>query len=226
MDIFSANAQDNKDSFPEYTGHDLGLTYSPKQSSFRIWAPTADKAQLKLYDNALIGDPLRSISMTKTTQGTWTATLNGDQKGKYYTFSIEYKGQWLSEVPDPYAKAVGVNGVRAMIIDLEKTDPVGWKNDKSPELKSKTDAIIYELHVRDASIDASSGIKHKGQFLGLTETGTKNNAGLATGLDHLVELGVTHVHLLPVFDYNSVNELLLNKTRLMEMCASKNSNNW
>ena len=128
------------------------------------------------------------------------------QKGKYYTFSIEYNGQWLDEVPDPYAKAVGTNGKRAMIIDLKATNPAGWQSDRSPALKSETDAIIYELHVRDASIDASSGINHKGKFAGLTETGTKNKAGLSTGLDHLVELGVTHIHLLPFFDYNSVNE--------------------
>lgn len=211
MESFFTEAQNNGASFPEYTGNDLGLTYSSKQSSFRIWAPTADKAQLRLYDNSISGDPVRSISMTRSAQGTWTASLNGDQKGKYYTFSIEYKGKWLDEVPDPYAKAVGVNGMRAMIIDLLKTNPLGWQKDKSPQLKSKADAIIYELHVRDASIDSGSGIKHKGLFLGLTETGTKNKAGLSTGLDHLVELGVTHIHLLPVFDYNSVDEIMQRK---------------
>ena len=211
MEIPLVNAQTNTASFPGYTGNDLGLTYSPKQSSFRIWAPTADKAELRLYEHAALGQPLRSVSMTKSAQGTWTALLKGDQIGKYYTFSVLYKGEWLDEVPDPYAKAVGINGVRAMVVDLLKTNPPGWNSDRSPGLKSKTDAIIYELHVRDASIDPNSGIKNKGKYLGLTETGSKNKDGLPTGLDHLVELGVTHIHLLPVFDYNSVNEVLLQK---------------
>ena len=91
----------------------------------------------------------------------------------------------MNEVPDPYAKAVGVNGKRAMIIDLNETNPAGWANDKSPVFKNPTDAIIYELHVRDASIAANSGIKNKGKFLGLTEKGTNNAEGLSTGLDHL-----------------------------------------
>jgi pullulanase len=109
-------------------------------------------------------------------------------------------------VPDPYAKAVGTNGKRAMLVDLKKTNPTGWEKDKQPTLKNATDAIIYELHIRDASIAASSGITHKGKYLGLAETGTKNPAGQSTGLDHLKELGVTHIHLLPFFDYNSVDE--------------------
>ena len=205
-DIFTGKAQNKKESFPEYTGKDLGLNYSAQRSSFRIWAPTAGRAQLKLYDQPLGTEPLQTISMTRSAQGTWTATIKGDHKGKYYTFSIEYNGQWLDEVPDPYAKAVGTNGKRAMIIDLGKTNPAGWQKDKSPVLKARTNAIIYELHIRDASIDASSGITHKGKFVGLTETGTKNSSGMSTGLDHLVELGVTHIHLLPFFDYNSVNE--------------------
>ena len=206
MEISTAPAQNKKESFPEYKGNDLGLSYSAQRSVFRIWAPTAEKVQLTLYSEPLLGTALQSMAMTRSAQGTWTATVKGDQKGKYYTFSIQYKGQWLDEVPDPYAKAVGTNGLRAMIVDLGKTNPAGWQSDKSPALKSKTDAIIYELHVRDASIDASSGITHKGKFIGLTETGTKNKDGLKTGLDHLLELGVTHIHLLPFFDYNSVNE--------------------
>jgi len=96
----------------------------------------------------------------------------------------------VDEVPDPYAKAVGTNGKRAMVVDLKKTDPTNWAQDKAPQLKNPTDAIIYELHIRDASIAASSGITHKGKFLGLTETGTKT-CRVTTGLDHLKELGVT-----------------------------------
>jgi pullulanase len=199
-------AQIKKENFPTYTGNNLGLTYSLKQSGFCIWAPTATDAQLKLYKHAAEGEAFKTIGLKRSKQGTWTALLAGNHAGTYYTFCIKYQGKWLDDVPDPYAKALGTNGKRAMIIDLNKTNPAGWEKDKAPVLKNATDAIIYELHVRDAGIAASSGIKNKGKFTGLTETGTQNNEGLATGLDHLTELGVTHIHLLPIFDYNSVDE--------------------
>jgi pullulanase len=196
----------NYASYPVYTGRDLGLTYSAVRSSFRIWAPTAEKVQLRLYNEGTGGDPVETKEMKKDKDGTWTITLTGNQQGKFYTFSASINGQWLAEVPDPYAKATGVNGKRAMVIDLPATDPPGWKVDKSPALPQATDAVIYELHVRDASIAVHSGIRQKGKFLGLAEKGTTNAAGLSTGLDHLKEMGVTHIHLLPFFDYNSVDE--------------------
>lgn len=204
--VFYCRAQNKKENFSPYAGSDLGLAWSPKQTNFRIWAPTATKAQLKLYNQPLGGEALQTIGLIKSSQGTWTATISGNHLGAYYTFRIEYKGKWLNEVTDPYAKAVGTNGKRAMIVDLKKTNPEGWSKDQSPVLKTATDAIIYELHVRDASIAASSGIINKGKFIGLTETSTKNKEGLATGLDHLTEIGVTHIHLLPSYDYNSVDE--------------------
>ena len=110
-------------------------------------------------------------------------------KGKFYVFKVQINGKWLNEVPDPYAKAVGVNGKRAMVVDLKTTNPVDWEKDKSPVFKNPTDAILYELHVRDASIAANSGIKNKGKYLGLTETETKNAEGLSTGLDHIKRIG-------------------------------------
>lgn len=192
--------------YPTYTGNDLGLTYSKAASSFRIWSPTATKVRLHLYQEGLGGDALTTIQLKKSVQGSWITNIPGDRAGTYYTFSVEHNDAWLNEVPDPYAKAVGTNGKRAMIVDLAKTDPDGWSGDKSPKLKSPTDAVIYELHVRDASMDVSSGVTNKGKFIGLAETGTKNPAGQSTGLDHLVELGVTHIHLLPFFDYNSNDE--------------------
>ena len=149
--------------------------------------------------------------MKKSKGGTWVAVLQGEQKGKFYTFRVQINNQWLNEVPDPYAKAVGVNGKRAMVIDQSDTNPDGWKDDKAPGLKNATDAVIYELHIRDASIASNSGITNKGKFLGLTEKGTTNNDGLATGLDHLKELGVTHVHLLPFYDFLSVDETKLDQ---------------
>lgn len=210
--LFSARSQSKIFSdYPVYPGHDLGLIYSPGQSAFRIWAPTADKAELVMYAEGIGGTALRHIPMTKSEAGTWQTVLQGDQEGKFYVFRILVNGKWLNEVPDPYAKAVGVNGKRAMVVDLHKTNPEGWSNDKSRAFNHATDAIIYELHVRDASIDGNSEIKHKGKFLGLTETGTKNPDGFSTGLDHLKELGVTHIHLLPSFDFNSVDETRLDK---------------
>ena len=146
------------------------------------------------------------MDMKKDLNGTWSAKVPGDIKGKFYVFKVQINGKWLNEVPDPYAKAVGVNGKRAMVVDLKETNPAGWEKDKSPVFKNKTDAILYELQVRDASIAANSGIKNKGKYLGLTETGTKNTEGLSTGLDHIKELGVTHVHLLPCFDFYSIDE--------------------
>lgn len=193
-------------SYPVYTGKDLGLTYSKAQSVFRVWAPTATQLKLRLYKTGTGGDMIDEHLMKKDREGTWVLTLNGNHAGKYYTFSALIDNKWMDEVPDPYAKAAGVNGKRAMVIDLASTNPQGWSQDRSPTLASPVDAIIYELHVRDASIAANSGIKAKGKFLGLTEKGTVNSAGLSTGLDHLKELGVTHIHLLPFFDYNSVDE--------------------
>jgi len=195
-------------SYPVYTGSDLGLVYSTNQSTFRIWSPPADNAQLLLYKNGLTEIASQVVQMKKGVNGTWIATLKGDQKGKFYAFRVHINNQWLNAVPDPYAKAVGVNGKKGIIVNMKQTNPPGggWEEDKMPPFGPPTDAIIYELHVRDASIAANSGIKSKGKFLGLAETGTKNEAGLSTGLDHLKELGVTHVHLLPSYDFFSVNE--------------------
>jgi len=207
VNIFSAKAQKSiYDAYPVYKGNDLGLTYSSDFSVFRTWAPTAEKAQIIFYNTGDGRESTGFLDMKKDLNGTWTAKVVGDIKGKFYVFKVQVNGKWLNEVPDPYAKAVGVNGKRAVVVDLKKTNPAGWEKDKSPEFKNPTDAIIYELHVRDASIADNSGIKNKGKYLGLTETGTKNADGLSTGLDHIKELGITHVHLLPVFDFYSVDE--------------------
>jgi pullulanase len=200
----------NFDAYPVYSGNDLGLVYSPERSSFRIWSPPADNAQLLIYKDGLTDAPVQIIQMKKSTSGTWTAVLKGNQKGKFYAFRVHIGNKWLNAVPDPYAKAVGISGKRAMVVDLKQTNPGGWEGDKSPPFKNPTDAIIYELHVRDASISPTSGIRNKGKFLGLTETGTRNNEGLSTGIDHIKELGVTHVHLLPFYDFYSVDETRLN----------------
>ena len=194
------------DDYPVYTGNDLGVNYSPQKTSFKVWAPKASEVKLRLYDAGNGGDATNTIDLEKADAGTWQITISKDLKNKYYTFQVLRDGAWLLERPDVYAKAVGVNGMRGMVADLNSTNPDGWQNDIKPPQKNFTDIILYELHIRDISISPNSGVKYKGKFLGLTETGTKSPEGVATGLDHIKELGVTHVHLLPSFDFNSIDE--------------------
>ena len=197
--------------YPTYTGNDLGVSYSSKATVFKVWAPMASAVKLRLYDAGNGGNAISIIDLDKATNGVWQTTVRHDLKNKYYTFQVMQDGKWLLEAPDIYAKAVGVNGHRGMVVDLQATNPTGWNADKKPLLKTFNDIIIYELHIRDISVDPNSGITNKGKFLGLTETGTKNPDGKATGLDHIKELGVTHVHILPAFDFNSVDETKLNQ---------------
>lgn len=185
---------------------ELGVSWSAKKTTFKVWAPKATEVKLRLYDAGAGGEAIKMVSMDKKARGLWKIVIQQNLKNKYYTFQVEQDGKWLDEAPDIYAKAVGVNGHRGMIVDLKSTDPVGWKKDKSPKLKSPTDIIIYETHIRDISIDPNSGIVHKGKYLGLAETGTRGPDGVSTGLDHIKELGVTHVHILPAFDFNSIDE--------------------
>ncbi len=194
------------DDYPVYAGNDLGVNYSPGKTVFKIWAPTAKAVKLRLYEAGEGGKALQIIQLNRADQGVWEIGIKQDLKNRYYTLQANINGRWLQERPDIYAKAVGVNGKRGMVVDLRSTNPDGWENDKKPELKNFTDAIIYELHIRDLSVSPNSGIQHKGQFLGLTETGTKSPDGESTGLDHIKALGVTHVHLLPSFDFNSIDE--------------------
>ena len=191
-----------------YTGDDLGATWTKEKTSFRLWAPTATAVTINLYQSGTPGteDLIERIDMTADVKGTWVAEKTGDLHGVYYTYSVTVDGK-TSEACDPYARATGVNGQRAMIIDLSSTNPEGWDTDKDPHYNDNiTDAIIYELHVRDLSVDESSGITNKGKYLGLIEAGTKNPSGQSTGLDYMKELGITHIHLLPVYDYASVDE--------------------
>ena len=191
-----------------YTGDDLGSTWTAEKTSFRVWAPTATAVKINLYTS---GDPtaddlIEQIEMTPDVNGTWVAEKEGDLHGTYYTYIVDVDGK-TNEACDPYARATGVNGKRAMVINLDSTDPEGWENDVDPHYgNAVTDAVIYELHVRDLSIDPDSGITNKGKYLGLIETGTTNSQGVPTGLDHIKNLGVTHIHLLPVYDYGSVDE--------------------
>lgn len=195
--------------YPVYEGNDLGFTYSPEQTQFKLWSPAASAAKLHLYEKGDGDNKIKSVDLKRGENGVWSANVKGDQKNKYYTFQVEQNGQWLQEKPDLYAQAVGVNGQRAMVVELSETNPEGWEADTKPALDNFTDIILYELQIRDMSIHESSGITNKGKYLGLIETGTKNPAGLSTGLDHIKELGVTHVHLLPTFDHRSIDETRL-----------------
>ncbi|PHF96674.1 type I pullulanase [Bacillus wiedmannii] len=192
-----------------YGGNDLGNIYTPQLTKFRVWAPTASEAKLVTYKkwNDKIGN---EINMQQSEKGTWNAELTGNQKGLFYTYKVKIGDKW-TEAVDPYARAASVNGDKGAVVDLEETNPKKWKTNKKPKFKNPEDAIIYELHVRDLSIQPESGIKQKGKYLGVTEKGTKGPEGVKTGLDHMKDLGVTHIQLLPIFDYASINEENLNE---------------
>ena len=197
-----------------YTGNDLGATWTKESTTFRVWAPTADTVAVNLYKSgdASADDLLESIPMTPDANGTWVVNKNGDLNGVYYTYYVvlDEKNGVVSEACDPYARATGVNGKRAMVIDLASTNPEGWEEDVNPNAAlTFNDAIIYELHIRDLGTHSSSGITNAGKYLSLTEHGTKTPGGVATGVDHMKDLGITHLHILPMYDYGSVDETKL-----------------
>ncbi len=190
-----------------YTGNDLGVTYTKASTKLRVWAPTAKAVSVVTYKEA--DAPSSSgalIKMTYDTKGTWVATLKGDQNGTVFNYRVSVNNT-VNEAVDPYVRATTVNGLRGVIVNLDATDPKGWNTSKPKFSGKPTDAIIYELHVRDLSMDASSGIpaKNKGKFLALTDLSTSNN-GQKTGVAAIKDLGVTHVELLPIFDFATVNE--------------------
>ena len=191
--------------YPYYQGSDLGVIWTPEKTLVKIWAPTAKMVEFRLYKDGKIGESFHKTQLQAGDNGIWTTVLMGDYEGKYYTFRIN-DGDWMEEVPDIYARCVGVNGLRGMIFNPKKTNPEEWENDKGPDVANPVDAVIYETHVRDFSIAENSGIQHKGKFLGFTEENTYTVEGTSTGLTHLKELGITHVHLLPVNDYFTVDE--------------------
>ena len=190
-----------------YSGS-LGTFWTPEKTAFRLWAPTAEAVSICLYRS---GDPgaddlLAQLRMQPDVCGTWAAERFGNLNGIYYTYLVTVDGQ-IREVCDPYARTTGVNGCRGMILDLTSVNPPQWDTDADPHAgKPITDAVIYELHVRDLSADPGAHIENKGKFLGLTETGTKTRGGHPTGLDHIKALGVTHVHLLPMYDFGFTDE--------------------
>ena len=191
-----------------YAGNDLGATWTKDATTFRVWAPTAEAVSVRLYETGAssVHSLIEEVPMTADVNGTWVLTKTGDLNGTYYTYNVTIDGI-TTEACDPYARTTGVNGDRAMVIDLDSTDPEGWENDKNPNADINfNDAIIYELHIRDLGTDSSSGIKRPGKFLSLTEHGTTTENGVSTGIDHIKSLGITHLHILPMYDFASVVE--------------------
>jgi len=213
-----------------YGGRDLGCTYSKTESVFRLWAPGAAKVTLALYEDTgsynadgEVTDHAGGleIGMKKLKDGVWFLRFYGDLAGRYYMYKIEHPDGTVRYAADPYSKAVSANGARSAIVDMEAWNPPGWESDRRPPLAGPEDAVLYELHVRDFSADPGAGFKHKGKYKAFTETGLRDEDGNAIGIDHLEELGVTHVHLLPVSDFKTVNEL-----KVDDPDASEPKYNW
>ncbi len=201
-----------------YNG-DLGVEIGQNDVTFSLWAPTANNVILNIYDDSVWGESKTHLALTKGSHGVWKYTAarldsKGKEKfvGKYYTYTVT-TSTGTQEAVDPYARSAGTNGLRGMIIDLDKTDPDGWENDelKVPadgyKVENYTDANIWEIHIRDFS-NKISGLSEseRGKYLAFTKEGLKNASGKPVGIDYLKELGITHVHLLPSYDYASVDE--------------------
>jgi pullulanase len=196
LDVSAARAVGGQELFElYYPGDDMGAVYSTRATSFRVFAPTALGVSCILYPSPTASTG-REIPMAPDCDGTWTTTVHGDLAGTCYTYRVNLGGA-VNEAPDPYARALTLNGERGVVVDLDRTDPPGWTTDRRPPFRHAVDAVIYEVHVRDYSASEYSGMTHKGKYLAFTEPGA---------LDHLVDLGVTHVHLLPVQDFASVDE--------------------
>ena len=198
---------DSKDFIENYTydGDDLGaLIQEDGTTTFKVWAPTASRVVLNLFEAGNGGSAFSSVDMERAEKGVWVSNQPVGS-GTYYTYTVT-TAVGEQEATDPYAKALGVNGDRGMVIDLDSTDPVGFENDTFySDLETYQDAVIWEVHVRDFS-NRIEGSSYPGKYLAFTETGLKNASGEPVGVDYLVDLGVTHVHLQPVYDYATVDE--------------------
>ncbi len=187
-----------------YDGDDLGAVIDGNTTTFKVWAPTASKVLLNLFTAGDGVDAYKTVEMVKGERGVWSHTEECGH-GTYYTYTVT-TSVGTQDAVDPYAKAAGVNGNRGMVVDLSLTDPEGWKSeDFKTGIESYSDAIIWEVHVRDFSNKIESS-QYKGKYLAFTESGLVNEHGIPVGVDYLKELGITHVHLLPVYDYATVDE--------------------
>lgn len=212
---------DNENFAKDYTyeGNDLGVSFdneaAPSKTTFKVWAPTSSKVMLNIFSSGdyNVEDGRKPIEMTLGEKGVFSTTVNEDLSGKYYTYTVT-NSMGTNQVVDPYAKSAGLNGKRGMIVNFTKLNQTidGWDADTRPAYgNSTTDASVYEIHVRDMTINPNSNVSenHRGKFLGLAEKNTsytKNGVTVSTGLSHIKELGVTHVQIQPFYDYSSVDE--------------------
>lgn len=193
-----------------YDGTDLGSTInSDGSTTFKVWAPTASEVVLNLYKQGHDDDThqgsYKDVKMKLGKQGVWEHTEPGVGHGTYYTYTVT-TAVGTQVATDPYGKSAGVNGNRTMVVDLDLTDPEGWDDTNfDTGISTYSDAFIWEVHVRDFSNLIQSS-QYKGKYMAFTERGLVNEHGVSVGVDYLVNLGVTHVHLLPVYDYATVNE--------------------
>lgn len=196
------------DSQYAYSGDDLGCNYTPERTTFKVWSPEASSVVLCRYEKGNGGSVIEEVSMTRGDKGVWSVTVDGNIVDTYYTYKVTVNGT-TKEAVDIYAKAVGVNGDRAMVVDLDSTDPENWDTNYQREKTNLSDIIVWEIHIRDFSIDASSGVstENRGKYKAFTESTTVNGDGkTASCVDYLKKLGVTHVQILPMYDYASVDE--------------------
>lgn len=189
-----------------YANDDLGSTYSKEKTTIKLWSPIATKVTLRLYKNLdNSSQPDKTIDLTCGDKGVWSTTLTDqDYKGWAYDYQLEFADGHVTTTDDPYSTATTINGVRSVIEDVDNIKPADFI--KMPAFTKPTDAIIYEAGVRDLTADKNANVKHPGQFLGLTQEGTKTDTGYPTGLDYLKKLGVTHVQFLPMYDFGSIDE--------------------
>ena len=204
------------------------VLYSPDHTFFSVWSPNADSVMLFLYDAGEGGDPIVSKSLKPQRDGSWIGKQKGNLAGLFYTFQIKENGRWYHETPGIFAKAVGVNGQRGAIVDMPKTNPEGWQDDVRPALADLNDAIVYEMHWRDFSAHENGHFRYPGKFICMTEEGLTTENGMPLGIEHLKQLGITHIHILPSYDFGSIDEKgTASEARVLESGAAMGGNyNW
>lgn len=186
---------------------DYGVSVGADSISFRVWTPTAKTVKVKVYQEGHGDNHVGTFELSKAPFGTWVGKIPTEYAGMYYTYEVESSGQ-IQETMDPYAISAGVNGNRGLIANIEDISIEGFEEDQFVELEDQVDAIIYEAHIRDLTISPTTNTseENRGKYAGVTETGTINEAGLSTGFDHIKEMGISHVHFLPMFDHRSIDE--------------------
>ena len=178
--------------------------YTPSKTQFTFWSNAAEQMEVRIYVQSDDVQSTKVVPLTKSEGDFWTATVKGDLAGQFYTVRSFQNGEWGLESPGIFAKAVSVNGQKAAIIDFAKTNPEGWKEDVRPAMPDMTDIVVYETHLRDYTMSPNSGVEHKGKFIGMTEE---------PAIKHLQELGITHLQILPFFDYGSIDETALDQNK-------------